>query len=88
MSEPAASPPYNLLTVGDPAPWFRQRSPANPSYIFDLAAGRYILLCFFGSAADPAGRAAIDAVLAQGERFDDRRLAFFVVSTDPAGGTE
>jgi len=87
MSEPA-SPSFNTLTVGDPAPWFRQRSPANPSYIFDLAAGRYILLCFFGSAGDAAGRAAVDAVLAQGERFDDRRLAFFGVSTDPADEQE
>jgi predicted 2-oxoglutarate/Fe(II)-dependent dioxygenase YbiX/peroxiredoxin len=88
MSEPAASPAFDLLTAGDPAPWFRQRSPVNPSYAFDTTAGRYILLCFFGSAGDAAGRAAIDAVLAQGERFDDRRVSFFGLSTDPADERE
>jgi hypothetical protein len=44
------------LAPGDPAPWFKQRSFANPSYTFDTAAGRYIVLCFFGSAADPNAR--------------------------------
>ena len=84
MSKPAASPSYNALTVGDPAPWFRQRTAANPSYVFDLAGGRYILLCFFGSAGEAAGRAAIDAVISQEQLFDDHRIAFFGVSVDPA----
>jgi len=84
MSKPAASPSYNALTVGDPAPWFRQRTAANPSYVFDLAGGRYILLCFFGSAGEAAGCAAIDAVSSQEQRFDDHRIAFFGVSVDPA----
>src|SRR4249920_465536 len=88
MSDPAASPSFSLLTVGDPAPWFRQRSPSNPSYAFDTTAGRYILLCFFGSAGDAAGPAAIDAVLARGARFDGQRLAFFGVSIDPSDERE
>jgi peroxiredoxin/predicted 2-oxoglutarate/Fe(II)-dependent dioxygenase YbiX len=88
MSEPAASPAFNVLTVGDPAPWFRQRTPSNPSYTFDVAAGRYLVLCFFGSASDAAGRAAIDAVLAQSRRFDAHRIAFFGVSTDPSDESE
>lgn len=87
MSEPA-SPSFDLLTVGDPAPWFRQRTASNPSYAFDVAAGRFLLLCFFGSAGDAAGRAAIDAVLAQNQRFDAHRIAFFGVSTDPADESE
>jgi peroxiredoxin len=85
MSETAASAPsFNLLTAGDPAPWFRQSSGSNPSYVFDTAAGRYILLCFFGSAGEAAGRAAIDAVISHEQRFDDHRIAFFGVSVDPA----
>lgn len=89
MSEPAApAPSFNVLTVGDPAPWFRQRSIGNPSYAFDMAGGRYLLLCFFGTAGDAVGRAAIDAILAQGERFDDQRLAFFGVSVDPTDERE
>src|SRR5262245_39815755 len=76
------------LGAGDPAPWFHQRSPGNPNYAFDTAAGRYIVLCFFGSAADPCGRAALDAVFANRGHFDDARACFFGVSLDPADERE
>jgi peroxiredoxin len=46
---------YFNLMAGDPAPRFHQRSTKNPSYAFDPAAGRYIVLCFFVSAGDPGG---------------------------------
>lgn len=38
------------LAPGNPAPWFHAASTSNPRYAFDTAAGRYILMCFFGSA--------------------------------------
>src|SRR5829696_3291596 len=74
---------YRSLLPGDPAPWFHQRSFANPNYAFDTAAGRYIVLCFFASAADPVARRALDAVQAHRHLFDDDRLSFFGVSLDP-----
>ena len=43
-----------MLTPGDPAPWFTARSTVNPRFTLDTEAGRYLVLCFFGSAADPA----------------------------------
>lgn len=73
--------PVNLMP-GDPAPHFVQRSCANPRYTFASAAGRYLVLCFYGSAADPSGRAAIDAAMASGA-FDDAHASFFGVSVDP-----
>ena len=52
MSEPAPkSRPYAALSPGDPAPWFNQRSLSNPNYAFSSVGGRYVVLCFFGSAA-------------------------------------
>ena len=83
--QPAASPEaaYASLAPGDPAPWFHQRSASNPRYAFDTAAGRYIVLCFYGSAADPGGRAAWAAVVAGRRPFDDGRASFFGVSMDP-----
>ena len=42
-----------MLTVGEPAPWFTARCTANPAYKFDTVAGRYVVLCFFGSAGNP-----------------------------------
>jgi len=75
-------PTYINLRPGDPAPWFNQRSFANPRYAFDTAAGRYIVLCFFASAADPSGRAAIDAALGHARFFNDDTGSFFGVSVD------
>lgn len=71
------------LTPGDPAPWFRQRTTGNPRYTFDTAAGRYIVLCFLGSAGNAHGRAAVDAVLRRPALFDDATASFFGVTFDP-----
>ncbi|HEX2137117.1 MAG TPA: 2OG-Fe(II) oxygenase, partial [Microvirga sp.] len=79
---------YVELAPGDPAPWFHQRSFGNPRYAFDTAAGRYLVMCFFGSAADPSGRRAVDAVLANRRFFDDTRASFFGVSLDPGDEAE
>lgn len=88
MSAVAEASTFNTLSAGDPAPWFYQRSTSNPRYAFDTAAGRYLVLCFYGTAGDAAGRAAIDAVRAGSARFDDVRASFFGVSTDPADESE
>jgi predicted 2-oxoglutarate/Fe(II)-dependent dioxygenase YbiX/peroxiredoxin len=79
---------YVELLPGDPGPWFRQRSYANPRYAFDSAAGRYLVLCFFGSAAWPQSRAALHAVRRHPDLFDDQTASFFGVSLDPADETE
>jgi len=81
-------PRYINLLAGDPAPWFRQRSFANPRYALHAAAGRYLVLCFFGSAADPLSRAAIDMALRRQDIFNDSHCAFFGVSLDPGDESE
>ena len=78
-----ADPARNLPMPGDAARSFSQRSPSNPRFSFDSAAGRYLALCFIGSAADPQSQAALKAVLARGDLFDDEHAALFVVSNDP-----
>lgn len=72
------------LYPGDHAPWFHADCTSNPRYAFDTVAGRYVLLCFFGSAGDPAGAAALQALAAHRHMFDDTRACFFGVSLDPA----
>jgi len=69
---------------GDPAPWFRQRSESNPGFNFDTTAGRWIVLCFLGSAADAHAQAALAAMRARPQVFDDSHACFFAVSNDPA----
>jgi peroxiredoxin len=80
----APQPAFRNLLPGDPAPYFRQRSTGNPSYVFDTVAGRYVLLCFYGTAGDEAGRSRLAAVEADRALFDDETLCFFGVSVDPA----
>lgn len=76
------------LMPGDPAPWFHQRSFANPNYAFETAAGRYIVLCFFGTATDPHSQAVLAAVRARPDFFCDSIGSFFGVSADPADETQ
>jgi len=85
--QPKAQRTYVNLTPGDPAPWFSQRLTGNASYSFDKAAGRYVALCFFVSAGDPAGRAALYATNTNRHLFDDSKANFFGVSIDPADET-
>lgn len=83
-----ACPVYADLMPGDPAPWFHQRSTKNPNYAFDMAAGRYVVLCFYATAAGEPGRSSIEKVLASRHYFDDDRFSFFGVSLDPTDERE
>ncbi len=69
--------------IGEPAPWFMCRSPINPEFHFDTIGGRYIVLCFFGTAGDEAARKTVEAFYARRERFDDVDYCFFGISIDP-----
>jgi peroxiredoxin len=71
------------LAAGEPAPYFTANCTTNPAFHFDSVAGRSVVLCFFGSAADPAARRVLDDLLREPGRFDDERVCFFGVSTDP-----
>lgn len=74
---------YRQLAVGEPAPWFQQRCTSNPAYAFDTVAGRYVVLCFFGSARDAAGQAALSVIQSHRQMFDDEHISLFGVSLDP-----
>jgi peroxiredoxin/predicted 2-oxoglutarate/Fe(II)-dependent dioxygenase YbiX len=87
-AQPSPQRAYANVTVGDPAPWFKQRCTSNPTYAFDTVAGRYVVLCFFATAADAPGQRALAAVGANRALFDDDRVSFFGVSLDPADERE
>jgi predicted 2-oxoglutarate/Fe(II)-dependent dioxygenase YbiX/peroxiredoxin len=76
-------PSYKNLLPGDAAPWFHARATSRPDYAFDTAAGRYLVLCFFATAADARGRAAVEAALALTHLFNDVFASFFGVTIDP-----
>ena len=76
------------LQLSQAAPWFNAPCTANPKFQFDTVAGRYVVLCFFHSAADPTSRKVLDDVLQHRHIFDDTNVCFFGVSTDPADESE
>lgn len=85
----AASPPAKPLEPGDAAPWFRAAAlEGSPSYAFDTAAGRPILMLFFGSARLAPAAAALAAVQKHRALFDDVNACFFGVSCDPTDAAE
>ncbi len=72
-----------FLTVGEPAPWFIAPSLTNPKFRFHTVAGRYVMLCFFGSAGDKGSQKVLEEVRRHGGIFDDEKSCFFGVSTEP-----
>jgi peroxiredoxin/predicted 2-oxoglutarate/Fe(II)-dependent dioxygenase YbiX len=72
-----------LLNVGEPAPWFAARSTNNTNFHFDTVAGRYIVLCFFGSAVVETSQRILADIWQNKAIFDDQRCCFFGVSVDP-----
>lgn len=80
-----AIPPLLPLSPGDPAPTFCSRTASNGEYHFESVAGRYVVLCFYGSAGEPVGRTIIKGLAAlRGEIFDDSFACLFGVSMDAA----
>jgi peroxiredoxin/predicted 2-oxoglutarate/Fe(II)-dependent dioxygenase YbiX len=71
------------FSIGGPAPRFHCRTQQRERFCFDTIAGRYVVLCFFGSAADPASIKVLEAVRAHRQRFNDDHVCFFGVSVDP-----
>ncbi|WP_259665636.1 redoxin domain-containing protein [Rhizobium binae] len=77
---------YENILPGDPAPY--QGSMATPRYAFDTAAGRYLVLCLFGSASHAGSKAAIAAAFRRSDVFDDVKASFFGVTIDSTDETE
>jgi predicted 2-oxoglutarate/Fe(II)-dependent dioxygenase YbiX/peroxiredoxin len=69
-----------VLAPGDPAPQFVQRSTGNPRYAFHSAAGRYLVLCLYITAADPISQRLMTAVRANRDIFNDAHASFFGVT--------
>lgn len=76
--------PSAKLFQGDPAPWFEARCTGHPLFRLDAAAGRYVVLCFLGSAGSEAAIQAVRIAITQHRSlFDDQKVQLFFVSTDP-----
>ena len=65
------------LLYGDPAPTFAIPGISNPRYVFDSAAGRYLLLAIVP--AGPAVARALATLETQREAFNDLHASAFIV---------
>jgi len=71
------------LNLGEAAPWFTAPTPTNPQFVFDTAAGRYVLMVFLPKDDAPAAAEALRLLATHRARFDDQTLSAFVVARDP-----
>lgn len=77
-------PQYHQRLAGDPLPHVTQRTATKERFSLGASAGRYIVICLMGPAANPA----LPGVLRVAERtdiFNDSFASLFVACTDPAG---
>lgn len=73
------------ITLGDPVPWFEAPLVGGGSFSLQVAAGRWIVLSFLGSATDPRTQAELTQLLCDPRLFDDERLVFYGVLAAPPG---
>ncbi|WP_293677151.1 2OG-Fe(II) oxygenase [uncultured Phenylobacterium sp.] len=69
------------LPIGQPVPWFKAATPSNPEFVFDSAAGRYVLMLFLPPEQE-ARMAALQAMADHQHMFDDVRASAFVMFRD------
>lgn len=73
-----------MLAWGEAAPLFTARSSVNEKFHFSSSAGRYIVLCFFGSATERRSQQIWADVEQSLPRFDVENVMFFGVTTNSA----
>jgi predicted 2-oxoglutarate/Fe(II)-dependent dioxygenase YbiX/peroxiredoxin len=71
------------LILGDPVPWFSARTLTGAPFDLHVAAGRWIVLSFLGTPADPRSQQELSELLTEAHRFDEDRLVFYGVLTAP-----
>jgi predicted 2-oxoglutarate/Fe(II)-dependent dioxygenase YbiX/peroxiredoxin len=71
------------VILGDPAPWFDAPLIANGSFSLQVAAGRWVVLSFLGSPANPRAQTELAELLRDAKLFDPDRIVFYGVLTAP-----
>jgi peroxiredoxin len=74
---------HNQIALGDPVPWFSAATITGSRFHLQVAAGRWIVLCFLGPADGAQARQKLAGLLADADLFDEDRLTAHVVLTTP-----
>ncbi len=73
----------NSIVLGDPAPWFGAPLIGEGAFNLQVAAGRWIVLSFLGSPADPQADRELTKLLRDMQIFDEDRIVFCGIFTAP-----
>lgn len=80
----AHSLPINRMPrPGEPAPWFRAPTLANPNFSFDTVGGRSVVLCFLNNLPEAEARRMLEQVKRAMPQLNLAGTLFFGVSADP-----
>jgi hypothetical protein len=64
----------NGIILGDPVPWFGAPLIGEGAFNLQVAAGRWIVLSFLGSPADPKVREELAELIRDAHLFDENRI--------------
>ena len=71
------------MILGDPVPWFRERSLSGGRIDLHVSAGRWILLAFLGSLSEPHAQRRLAALVKQAASSSEDHLIIYVVLATP-----
>jgi peroxiredoxin len=72
-----------MLQRGEYVPWYNVQTTAGQQVQLHTLGGRYVVMCFFESSANPFSRRVLDDIDRHGERFGEDSFVFFGITVDP-----
>src|ERR1700730_18859081 len=79
MTDPTTS--HHHLVLGDPVPWFSASLVTGGSFDLHVSAGRWVVLSFLGSPANPRAMAEIGELLRESASFAEDHIIVGCVFT-------
>src|SRR5579863_10707395 len=79
----ATSTAGKIISLGDPVPWFGAPLIGEGAFNLQVAAGRWIVLSFLGSPADPKADRELTKLLRDTKLFDEDKIIFCGIFTVP-----
>jgi peroxiredoxin len=76
-------PATNRIVLGDPVPRFSAPQVAGGAFDLHVSAGRWVVLAFLGSPADPRAQMELASLLREADRFGDSHLVVACIFTAP-----
>lgn len=86
MADKAAT--GNRVILGDPVPWFSAKTVAGGGFDLHVSAGRWVVLSFLGSPADPQASVELNALLSDLSLYDEDHIVLACVLTSPPDNIE